>query len=175
MIIQYQPRSPRSGIEIVHPKCYYIGPMLTTRSLMRFLDRGFVIRGLLVVMLYSLVPVGEYFLVLLLGTRIDIYLIIVLVAGTSLLGLACCLGPIRRALYAVHESIEAGYYPEGSFKVLAGAFISAVLLVTPGVATDVLGAVLLLPFARRAAGRIVTRGMKLQLKELYEYLKLYEN
>ena len=141
---------------------------------MRFLDRGFIIRALLVTMLYSLVLLGEYFLLLYLRDYFETFLIIAAVTSTSLLGLLTSLGPVRRALDAVHESINAGYYPQEPFAMLAGTMFSSLLLVTPGFATDLVGALLLIPVLRRLVGRALTRGLQTRLKELYEYLKLCE-
>ena len=141
---------------------------------MRFLDRGFIIRALLLVMLYSLVLLGEYFLLLYLRTFFETFLIIAVVSSTSLLGLLVSLGPIGHALDSVHESIDSGYYPREPFSLLAGTMFSSILLVTPGLATDLLGALLLIPVLRRLLGRALTRGLQTRLKELYEYLKLYE-
>ena len=141
---------------------------------MRFLDRGFIIRALLIIMLYSLVLLGEYFLLLYLRTHFETFLIIAVVTSTSLLGLLASLGPIGRALDSVHESINSGYYPQEPFAMLAGTMFTSLLLVTPGLATDLLGAILLIPVLRRLIGRALTRGLQIRLKELYEYLKLYE-
>jgi UPF0716 protein FxsA len=148
--------------------------MLSMKALMRFLDRGFLMRMLLLVMLYSLVPFGECYLLLVLGEYLSTYLLLALVAGTALLGMLGMIRPVAGALQAVHTSIDEGYYPEEPFALLAGTLMAGVLLVTPGFVTDALGMLMFVPFVRRAVGGIITSRMRSRLKELYEYIKLYE-
>ena len=148
--------------------------MLSIKALMRFLDRGFILRALMVLMLYSLVPFGECLLILAIAEYIDVYLLFAVVAATSLLGLLLSLRPITKVLATLHESIGEGYYPEEPFAMLAGTLLAAVLVLTPGFVTDALGLLLFVPFIRRMAGRLITRPMRNRLKELYEYIKVYE-
>lgn len=141
---------------------------------MRFLDRGFLLRFLLLVLLYSLVPFGECFLLLTLNEHMNTYLMLSLVAGISLVGLLLVIRPLTRTVRSLQESIDDGRYPAGPFAMLAGTLVAGVLLVTPGFAGDLIGFVLLIPFFRRLVGRIITGRMHDRLKELYEYIKLYE-
>ena len=144
------------------------------KALMRLLDRGFVLRALMIVMLYSLIPFGECLLLVELSRYVDPALLLSLVAATTVLGFLLAVRPIRHVLDLVHESIDEGYYPEEPFAALAGTLVASVLLVTPGLATDVIGLVLFLPFLRRLVGKLITVPMRPKLKELYEYIKLYE-
>lgn len=148
--------------------------MLTMKALMRFLDRGFVVRALLVTMLLFLVLIGEYFIVLSLKTYFPSNLILSGVSATALIGVLIAVRPLSRALDSVQRSIDAGYYPEEEFARFAGTLIAAFLLVTPGLATDAIGFMLFVPILRRLVGALITRRMHQRLNELYEYLKLYE-
>jgi UPF0716 family protein affecting phage T7 exclusion len=52
--------------------------------------------------------------------------------------------------------------------------LGAVFLITPGFITDFLGFLLFIPFFRNKIGNLITRRMESRLKDIYEYLKLYE-
>ena len=154
--------------------CYYRAAMLSMKLLIRFLDRGFLIKLLLTLMLYSLVPIGEFFLLLIVRDYIGPYLTVAAVTATALFGLAFASRSLSSVLREVHRSIDAGYYPEESLRDLAGVLIAALLVLTPGFVTDFLGFVFFVPFLRRFVGRIAIRPMRARLKELYEYVKLYD-
>lgn len=148
--------------------------MLTMKALIRFLDRGFILKVLLLIMLYSLLPIGEIVLLLYLRDYLGNYLLVALVASTGLLGLTFAYQQLRGCILAIRRSTDSGVFPRGQFMHLAGAFVGAVLLLTPGFVTDVVGLLLFFPLFRTSVGRAITRRMEERLKELYEYLKLYE-
>ena len=148
--------------------------MLSMKALIRFLDRGFIIKLLLVVMLFSLIPFGECLLILLLNNYVPTFILLSLVAGTSLVGFTFVVRPLSSALQTLHASIDDGYYPEEQFAILAGTLVAAAFLVTPGFITDALGMILLVRVFRRGAGKLVTYRMRDRLLKLYEYIKLYE-
>ena len=60
------------------------------------------------------------------------------------------------------------------FVDLAGTIVGSLLLVTPGFASDAVGFLFFVPLFRHLVGRLVTNRMRDRLKELYEYLKLYD-
>ncbi len=167
-------RNTRESLIVGARPCYHPTAMLSMKALMRFLDRGFVFRALLVVMLYSLIPFGECFLLVMLTRYLDRYLLLAGVAATALVGILVSARPITRALETLHKSIDEGRYPAEPFAVLAGTLVAATLLVTPGFITDAFGFILLTPFLRRFLGRLITAPMRPRLTELYEYIKLYE-
>ena len=148
--------------------------MLSMKVLIQFLDRGFVLKVLFLIMLCSLLPVADIFLLLYIRDYIGIYLLVALVASTGLLGLLFAYQQIRAILQALRTSVDDGRYPRMEFMNLAGALVASLLLLTPGFVTDLLGILLFLPLLRVFVGRSVNRRMEGRLKELYEYLKLYD-
>ena len=148
--------------------------MLSMKVLMRFVDRGFVFKTLYLILLVSAVPIGEIALLLYLESFVGTYLLLALVAATGLIGILVAFRQIRSILASIRKRTDSGEYPEEEFVDLAGALLGSVLLVTPGFVSDVFGLLLILPFLRRLAGRLVTVRMRDRLKEVYEYLKLYD-
>ena len=146
--------------------------MLSTKGLMLILNRGFLLKALLWVLLYSLVPVGEIALLLYLKPFLGNYLLIALVLFTGLVGAGIAWKLISSALRNVNDRVKSGAYPREEFAVLAGAIIAGLFLVTPGFVTDVLGLMFALPGLKRASGSVIAAKLEPRLKELYEYMKL---
>ena len=148
--------------------------MNQARTLLRFFDRSFITRVLLLALLYSLLPLAEIFLLIYLGDRMGNYFTLALAALTGLIGMLFALRGFRKNLDILKRKIRAGEYPGEEFATLTGIFVAAVLLLTPGFITDVLGLLLFVPVIRNGLGRLLIRLTRTDLKELYEYLKLYD-
>ncbi|OHD74620.1 MAG: hypothetical protein A2177_07360 [Spirochaetes bacterium RBG_13_68_11] len=146
--------------------------MTEFRLLFRFLDKEFLFRLIFILLLYSIVPIAEIFLFLWLGEVIGNYLILAIAAVVGLLGMLFALREVRVTLERLRARIRRHEYPGSEFVDLAGILAGAILLLTPGFITDFVGFLLLIPFFRRALGRLVTRRMDRSLHEVYEYLQL---
>ena len=151
-----------------------VGHMVGVGFILRFFERDFVAKLILLFLLYSLLPIGEIFLILYLGGRLGNYLTLAVAASTGLVGVLMSLVRLRETNRRLRAKIRAGEYPVGEFVELAGVLCSAVLLLTPGFGTDLLGLLLFVPPVRGAVGRALTRRFDRHLKEVYEYLRLYE-
>lgn len=140
---------------------------------LRFFDRTFITKLLLLALLYSLLPLAEIFLLMAyVGDRIGTYFTLALAATVGLVGMLLTLREFHRNLDILKDKIRAGVHPEEEFVALTGIFLAGVLLLTPGFITDLLGFLLFLPTLRNALGRAVISLLRINLKELYEYLKL---
>lgn len=146
--------------------------MLSMKGLMRITDRSFLLKTLYLLLFCSLIPVGEVALLLIIEDFFGHFLLLALLLSTGLLGAAISWRYVVSALKALKERARGGVYPAEEFATLAGSLICAVLLITPGLITDVFGLLFVFPVLRRAIGRTVTSRMEHQLKEFYEYMKL---
>lgn len=152
-----------------------LAAMLTIEFLLRFFDRGFVIRTLLQILLLSLIPIAEVLLLFRLGTIVGEYLVLAVVASTGLVGLLLALSRFGRSLRVVRKKVRDGEYPAKEFNRLAGGLFAGLLLVLPGFFTDVFGLLLFVPLLRSGVGHLITQRIEPQLREAYEYLKMYES
>jgi UPF0716 protein FxsA len=149
--------------------------MNEARLLLRFFDRTFITKVMILALLYSLLPLAEIFLLIYVGARIGNYFTLALSALTGLVGMLVALRGFHKNLTTLKQKIREGIYPEQEFITLVGIFLAAVLLLTPGFITDVLGCFLFfIPAMRNGFGRVFVRLTGTDLKELYEYLKLYD-
>ncbi len=144
------------------------------KFILRFLDRTFITRLLILALLYSLLPLAEIFLIIYLGDRIGNYFTLALAAFTGLMGMLFALRGFQKNLQLLKDKIKEGVFPTEEFITLTGIFAAGILLLTPGFITDLLGFSLFIPVIRSALGRFIIRVTRANFKELYEYLKLYD-
>lgn len=148
--------------------------MFDLGSLIRLFDRGFLLRSLLTLLLISLLPIADIALIFYIAGIIGVFLTLAIVAAAALLGVFVTYREMRRTLTPIRRKVQEGYYPEAEFANLAGTVVSSVLLATPGFIGDLIGLVVFMPFMRRKVGRMITSRMEGRMKEIYEYLKLYD-
>ena len=148
--------------------------MFEIRALIRFFDTGFILKFLIIVMLISVLPIAEVYLYILLSGVLSPYIMIASLTGSSLVGLILSYGIIKSRLKRIKILINEDEYPEIDFYKLAGIFLGSVLIITPGFIGDLLGLILFIPGISRKTGYLLTRPMEGKVKELYEYMKLYE-
>ncbi|HHT9153705.1 MAG TPA: FxsA family protein [Candidatus Hypogeohydataceae bacterium YC40] len=98
---------------------------------------------------FTAIPLIEFYILLRLGQAIGLWPTLAIVFGTGLFGAIIAkrqgLAILRRLLYEMEQGIlPAEALFDGVLLLLAGA-----LLITPGLLTDTLGIMLLLPLTRR--------------------------
>ena len=122
-----------------------------------------------ILLAFTLIPLLELALLLELGRWIGIGSTISLVVVTALLGAALAKSQGIRVIKKIRDEISQGSIPtEG---LLDGAFIlsGGLLLLTPGLLTDLLGFVLLIPFTRLP----IKKWLKRKLEKLIQGKAVY--
>ena len=148
--------------------------MTGVKFLLKFLERDFLTKLLLLILLYSLLPLSEVVILLHLGGIIGRYLTLACAASTGLFGVLIAINQLRTVVALLKDKVKQGVYPGKEFVTISGVLAGGILLLTPGFITDFFGFMLFVPLFRNLIGRMITRRMQKQLKEIYEYLKLYE-
>jgi UPF0716 protein FxsA len=99
-------------------------------------------------LLFMLTPLVELATLIYLGTVIGALYTILIVVGTGIVGASLAWNQGLATLSKIRSSLECGTIP--SSELLHGALILAggLLLLTPGVITDIIGFVLLIPQTR---------------------------
>ena len=137
--------------------------MTPDRTFLALLDRDYLPRLLLVLLAYAVVPLGEIFFFLFLGSLIGNYLVLVLAVVTGVGGAFAGIMQVRR----LAASARTAPSPE-----VAGLAAAAVLLITPGFLTDVLGLLLLVPAIRHWAGERAATSLRARAPGLSRTLGL---
>ena len=148
--------------------------MFDISFMMRLFQKDFILKLLLLTLLYSLIPLAEIFLILHAGGIFGNYLVIAVTAATALLGILIAFGEIETLIKQIKKRLKSSEYPGKEFIGLAGVLVGALLMISPGFITDAIGLCLFIPVVRNCVGKFITSRMEKQLKDIYEYLKLYD-
>ena len=140
--------------------------------MLTFLDRDFLFKLILALLLFSLVPLGEIFLFVYIGSLIGNYLVLILAAVVGVAGAMAGLGQVRRAASELRALLARGSYAGPQLIDMAGLMAASLLLVTPGFITDILALLLLVPPLRVRVGKGLAALVRKRYPDVYDRLKL---
>ena len=115
--------------------------------------------------LFTIVPLVELALLIPLGMHIGLWPTIGLVVGTALLGAILAKLEGARALANIKRDLAAGKLPADSILDGLAILIAGVFLVTPGVLTDVVAILLLIPPVRAPVRAIAKKRFQKMLAD----------
>ncbi|MBN1760373.1 MAG: FxsA family protein [Chitinispirillaceae bacterium] len=107
------------------------------------------------VLLFTLLPLAELFILLKVGAAIGLLNTIILVIGTATLGAYLAKRQGLETLNRIRQQLENGALPAEELIDGLLILIAAVVLITPGLLTDTFGFLLLIPQTRRWLKRYV--------------------
>jgi len=146
--------------------------MKETHHFIQAVGKDFFFKLILLLLLYSLVPLAEIFLFIYLGELIGNYLVLIIAAVAGMGGSLIALSQAQAARERLRAQLKAGRYPGREFTDLAGVIVSGILLITPGFITDLLGYLLMIPALRDAVRGIIRNKLDKSFKDIYTYLRL---
>jgi UPF0716 protein FxsA len=106
-------------------------------------------------LLFTVLPVVELYLLISIGQAVGSGPTVALVLVTGLLGAWLAKREGGRVLRSWQESMARGQAPKEGVIASVLVLVGGVLLVTPGVVTDVTGLLLLVPWTRRLAADVI--------------------
>lgn len=118
-----------------------------------------ILLGFLILAFITL-PVIELLLLLRIGSWLGALPTILLLVVTGVIGAAVARSQGVQVLARIRQDLAAGRPPVGSMVDGALILVAGVLLITPGVITDALGILLLLPPSRTLVRRFLGKRMK---------------
>ncbi len=148
--------------------------MFTPKTVLGFLERDTMLKLLFFVLLYSILPLAEIVLLVYLGDITGNYLILAVAASTGFVGVFVAFGQLRTTTLRLKAKVAAGQYPGAEFLSIAGVLVGAMFLLSPGFITDLAGLLLFVPAVRNGVGGLIIRKLRVNMKETYEYLRLYD-
>ena len=105
------------------------------------------------VLLFVLTPLVELAILVYLGTIIGALYTILIVVATGVLGAVLARHQGLTVLSRIRSNIERGILPSNELFHGALILVGGLLLLTPGIITDILGLMVLVPQTRRIIGR----------------------
>ena len=116
-------------------------------------------------LLFIVLPAAELALLIEIGRRIGTLETIALIVVTGVVGAALARSQGLRVLSRVREEMSAGQMPADSLLDAAMILVASALLVTPGVLTDAVGFLCLVPGTRRLVKRGIVRWIRRAIEE----------
>lgn len=116
-------------------------------------------------LLFTLVPIAEIYLLLELGRRVGTLPTVILVLGTGFFGVFLAKA---QGLFVVKNILESLYNHElPGDELLSGmlVLVGSAFLLTPGLMTDTVGFILLLPQGRGLVKRFIKRRLKRAIED----------
>ena len=111
-------------------------------------------------LLFTVIPVVELYLLITIGQNVGAGPTIALVLVTGFLGAWLARREGSRVLRSWQGSLARGEIPKEGVISSVLVLVGGVLLVTPGVVTDAMGLVLLLPWTRRWIAGVIRRRLE---------------
>ncbi|MEE8074028.1 MAG: FxsA family protein [Candidatus Binatia bacterium] len=99
-------------------------------------------------LLFTIVPLAELYLLIKIGSYMGAFNTILLILITGILGALLARLEGLRTLRQITLSLNQGIIPAEELVDSVLIFVAGIVLVTPGVLTDVMGLLLLLPYTR---------------------------
>jgi UPF0716 protein FxsA len=146
--------------------------MKEPRHFIHAVGKDFFFKLILLLLLYSLVPLAEIFLFIYLGELIGNYLVLIIAAVAGMAGALIALSQVQGARERLRAQLRAGRYAGREFADMAGIIVSGILLITPGFITDLLGYLLMIPALRDALRGVIKNKLDKSFKDIYTYLRL---
>jgi UPF0716 protein FxsA len=107
--------------------------------------------------LFIIVPLLELYILIKIGGYLGAFQTVALVVFTALLGVVLARFEGLRTLQQIRQSLSQGIVPAEEMVDAVLIFIGGILLITPGVLTDLFALVLLIPYSRMIFKRWLRR------------------
>ncbi len=108
-------------------------------------------------LLFTLVPLTELYILLEIGSYLGALNTILLIVFTGILGAYLARMEGIRTIHQISQNLATGSVPAEELMDAVLIFVAGVVLVTPGVITDVAGFLLLIPYTRTLFKRWLRR------------------
>jgi UPF0716 protein FxsA len=116
------------------------------------------------ILLFTVIPIVELIVLIEIGSRLGTVVTLLLLLGTAVLGAALARHEGLKTLQRVQSKLADGIMPDEELLDGALILVAGVMLLTPGLLTDVWGVFLLIPGSRRVVKRWVRRFLRQRLQ-----------
>ena len=125
-------------------------------------------------LLFTIVPAVELILLVQVGQRVGVWPTIALIVGTAVLGAYLSKREGLAVWKRFNEKVQAGGLPGSELLDGVIVLVAAALLLTPGVLTDVVGVLGLLPPSRALIRREVAKRLKGRVVQVHPFQHGFE-
>jgi UPF0716 protein FxsA len=124
------------------------------------------------ILLLAMAMLADGWILVRLAREVGVYLALALEGVVALAAVIVVGSAIHHQLQLLHRSARSGDFRPKQYGLLAAYIVAGVLLVLPGFATDVLGALIYLPPGRNVFVALFLRKNRERIPVVYEYFKM---
>jgi len=148
--------------------------MLNLKVLIRILNLDYSIRLLYIILTISLIPLVDCYLIILLSHFLGEFLFLSILLFLSLAGFILSVRMMKKNIFLINEhtgnNIFSGYY----YHMLPGTIMASVFCIMPGIFGSLIGFFLCIPYFRYKSGKLISRVLRIDWKEIHEYLNIMD-
>lgn len=148
--------------------------MLNIKVLYEILNPEHTVRYLYILLLMALIPLLDCFLILMTASYIGEYLFLSILIALSLGGFYMSRFLMVKNLRIIRSNTENNFYSEYYYTMLPGTIFVSIFLIMPGIIGTLAALILSLPFLRQKAGRYITQVLRIEWKEIHEFINVVE-
>ncbi|MGC9324017.1 MAG: FxsA family protein [Desulfomonilia bacterium] len=115
--------------------------------------------------LFTLIPIGEIYILIKVGGYIGAGNTIALVILTGLTGAYLARLQGLQIISRIRKNLDSGIMPSGELIDALLVLIAGIVLITPGFMTDLAGILLLIPFTRRVLKKELAKKLKQWIRD----------
>ena len=148
--------------------------MLDVKILLKLLNPEYTVRFLYIILFAAFIPMLDFILVIMISRYLGEYLFMAVLAAFSLGGFFISRAMLRKNLEIIRINTDNNYYSEFYYNTIPAVFFIALLLILPGIIGTLIGLVLTLPYLRHKIGRYISGYLKIEWKEIHEFLNVID-
>lgn len=148
--------------------------MLNVKVLIKILNPDYTVRYLYFLLLMALIPFLDCYLILLTARYLGEYLFMAILGAFSLSGFFFSIYMIKKNLKIISANTHNNYFSEYFYHMFPGTLFVSFFLIMPGVISTILALMLSIPYLRYKTGYIITNYLKIEWKEIHEFINVIE-
>jgi UPF0716 family protein affecting phage T7 exclusion len=148
--------------------------MLSPRLLILFFRRDSLIRIFMWLMGFGILVLLDSLATVWLASQLGAYLAIAAVGTLTWISLAIQFGSISRHIRLARKNASRAADIDREFQHICGLLVSALLIITPGILSDLVAWVVYITPVRLVVGNLIVRNNRPEFEQLHQHLSVDE-
>lgn len=148
--------------------------MLNLKVLINILQPQFTRNFLYTLLLLSFIPVLDCIIILNLALLIGNYLFLAILMTLSFIGFFIARKMTEKVQQQIHTNLNSNIMVLDHYQSLPGCLTASFLLIMPGILSSFIGFILCIPLFRKKLGASLSAFLKIDWKEIHEYLNIID-
>jgi len=148
--------------------------MLNLKILIRILEPDFTKKILYLILILAMIPIMDSILIINFSYLMGEYLFLAILLLMSLGGFIFSLNMLKKTHEKLKQNLHDNIFNMKDYNSLPGTLTVSFLLIMPGVISTIIGLIFSIPIFRTALGRRISLILRVDWKEIHEYLNIID-